>query len=270
MLVLLMLIAYKSQNPVEWSPSRIVQGQIPEPAAFPISGDTWSISLWSFDLTHPLAFFDMWLSGKVIYIPLLIAAIIPLVLTIILGRVFCSWICPVGFLLEMNMKVHKLLEKAGITFCSKLPDLRYHILAVFLFAAFALAFPVLSVFDPPHTLGRELMNVFTHQQFSISGAGILIVLYLMDSFIASRACCSKLCPSGCGLGVLGKARLLRINMAEKKCIECGKCDDACPYQLAPMGLATGNKFDWLTCDNCGLCRDICPVGAITYNLTIKG
>lgn len=268
LLAFLVYVPIGSQNPVDWAPSRIVQGQIPEPAAFNLTGDTWALEINGFDLAHPLAFLDTWASGKVIYLPLFVSMLIPLALTLVLGRVFCSWLCPVGFLLELNMKIRSALQKLGIGWKYTFADLRYPILLLCLFLAIVLAIPVLSLVDPPHTFGRELMNIFTHHQVTFGGIGFLLGLLLLDTFVVSRACCGKLCPSGGGLEFLGKKRLLRIHLIQDRCIECEKCDDICPYELAPMNLAQQRDFNWAKCDNCGLCRDICPTGALEYSLKL--
>lgn len=263
-LAMLLLIPFYSQNPAQWAPSRIVQGQIPAPATFDISGDTWSFAIKSFQLAHPLALLDTLLSAHVIYLPLLTAALIPLAMTILFGRVFCSWLCPVGFLLELNMTVQRFFHRQGIQFSFTLKDFRYMILAACLVFGFFLAVPVISVVDPPHTLGRELMNVITHNTVSLAGMTLLLSVIMLDTFVTSRACCAKLCPSGGGLSILGRYRILRIHLNKNTCIECGNCDTSCPYQLAPMGLMNDQPFDWAKCDNCGLCRDCCPTGAIEY------
>ena len=265
--VLLVLIAvpYYSQNPSDWSPSRIVQGQMPTPATSLVSGDTWSFAIGDFRLTHPVAFVESWVSAKVIFLPLLISVLIPLGITVLLGRIFCSWLCPVGLLLELNTKCHAFLKKRGLTREIRIPDFRYVILALSLILGFVLAFSVISVFDPPHLLGRELMYLFTHQEVSLMGVGFLVGIVLFELLVTSRAWCSSFCPSGGGLSILGMKRWCRIRMASERCIHCGDCDAVCPYSLAPMNLADGKQFNWTKCENCGLCRDACPTGAISYS-----
>lgn len=268
-LALLVFIPLSSQNPVEWAPSRIVLGQMPEPATFNLSGDTWVLQIGALKLSHPLAFLDAWVSAKVIYLPLLFAALIPLALTLLLGRFFCSWLCPVGFILELNMKTRRLAQKLGLGWNAALTDWRWAILLLCLLLSLLLAMPLLSLIDPPHTLGRELMNLCTHHQLTISGLTLLLGLFFCDTFIRSRFCCSMLCPSGGGLEILGKYRLLRLKANKERCIACAQCDAVCPFELAPMNLALQHPFNWSKCDNCGLCRDACPTGAIAYRLGKK-
>ncbi len=264
--VLLVLIAVPlyTANPMEWSPSRIVMGQIPNPVALDVAGDTWHFRAWGLRLVNPIAFFESALAFKALYVPMLWAVAVPLLITLLLGRVFCSWMCPVGFFLELNQKVNAALKKAGIGWNFHIPDFRYTLVAAMLVLAFVFAVPLISVLDPPHVLGRELMYGFTHGTVSLSGTGLLLGILLFEMVAVSRAWCRSVCPSGGGLSVLGKKRLLNIRMNIEACVHCRQCDDVCPYVLAPMGLAKGERFDWTTCDNCGLCRDTCPEGAISY------
>lgn len=48
----------------------------------------------------------------------------------------------------------------------------------------------------------------------------------------------------------------------QKCIRCGICVRACPYEAIRLDSFEKAKIDCKTCDNCGLCFSICPVDAI--------
>lgn len=266
-LVLLILVAipYLSQNPSTLAPSRIVLGNQADPSLIPVMGDTWSFSLGNFRLTHPVAFLEEVLSSKSIYLPFFVSVLIPLALTVALGRVFCSWICPVGYLLELNQKLNRVVQRAGLHFNIRVRDYRYPILTISLIFGFLFAVPVISVFDPPHLFSRELMYIFTHNAVSLSGVGLLLGIFLFETFSTSRAWCNSICPSGAGLALMSVKRALWIKMESEACNHCSKCDGACPYYLEPMGLADKREFDWNKCDNCGLCRDVCPAGAISFS-----
>lgn len=263
-LIIFVAVPFFTRNPLDWSPSRIVLGHLPTPTVFPFSGDTWSFSISDFRMIHPVAFIEEAISAKAVYLPLIVALIIPLFMTILLGRFFCSWMCPTGFLLELNQKSGSFFNRIGIKYNVSIKDFRYIILVLALIFGFIFAFPLISVFDPPHVLGRELMYLFTHHAISLSGMGLLLGIVLFETFSTSRAWCNYICPSGGALSLLGSKRLWHIGMDRKKCIHCLKCDEVCPYYLDPMKLADNEDFDWVKCDNCGLCRDVCPTAAISY------
>ncbi|RME62734.1 MAG: 4Fe-4S binding protein, partial [Nitrospirae bacterium] len=266
LLTLLVLIAVPiiTANPYRWSPSRIVLGHLPPPVVRPISGDTWAFKAGGFQIVHPVAFVEAVVTSKVIYLPLVLALLLPLFITLVFGRVFCSFFCPAGFVFELNQKTHRLLGRIGLA--RKLPvrDIRVLLLVVCLAIGFLVSAPVVSLFDPPHVIGRELMYLFTHHSLSVTGTGLILGILLYETFLGPRTWCGSVCPSGGGLSVLGARRLLRIEMDKDRCILCRKCNEACPYELKPMNLATGDEFDWAKCDNCGLCRDTCPTGALSY------
>jgi len=264
LLLLVAGIAWLSQNPETSVPSRIVQGQVPDPVLVPASGDTWALELFGVRFLHPVAFVENWLAAKVLYLPGLSAVLLPLGATLVLGRIFCSWMCPVGLLLEWNMRLGRALERSGIRRHLTIPDLRYLLLAVCLVFALVFAMPLLAVLDPPHVLGRELIQGFTHHRVTALGVAILAGVLLADWLVAERAWCRWFCPSGGGLSLLSRFRLLRIDLDAARCSRCGDCNRACPYHLEPMHLADEKGFDWVTCDNCGRCRDSCPEGAIGY------
>ena len=266
---LLVAIPFLSQNPVSLPPSRIVLGHLPPPSTFPLSGDTWSLGIGELQFTHPVAFIETWLSTKVLYLPLLVSVLLPLGVTLLLGRVFCSWLCPIGFFLEMNMALNRFMVKRKVHLHLPIRDFRYPLLVICLAMSFVFAFPVIGAFDPPHLFGREIMFWATHQQVSLFGVSFLLVIFFLEILTVSRLWCRFGCPSGGALALLGSWRPWGIRMQEERCNSCGDCNGVCPYALNPMGLSMGIPLDWKTCDNCGLCRDVCPVGAISYSFACR-
>ena len=60
-----------------------------------IIGTYYSISIGNLDIIDPALMLQTIFLTKEIYFPLLLAGIIPLILTLIFGKVFCGWVCPV-------------------------------------------------------------------------------------------------------------------------------------------------------------------------------
>ena len=85
--------------------------------------------------------------------------------------------------------------------------------------------------------------------------------------------CTEVCPKGAISIVHGKSFI-----DEEKCIKCGKCQSACPYnaiikQERPCAAACGMKaihsdehgradIDYNKCVSCGMCLVSCPFSAI--------
>ena len=78
------------------------------------------------------------------------------------------------------------------------------------------------------------------------------------------------CPIAWVSGFLNKFSLFRIQLNEKSCITCGKCDKQCyivamepqKYSLYKPGLSEpGSSF---TCSKCLQCVASCPNGSLQY------
>ncbi len=266
-LLLLALIPLAGSRAVSWSPSRLAQGQLPAPQVGSFSGDTWVLQFGDFSLSHPLALLESLFAAKILLLPFLMSALLPLLISVVLGRVFCSWLCPVGFFLEILQKIMRKTSLPAVSRAGQQADWRLPFFVLLLALSALLSMPLLASFDPPHLFGRELMYLYSLGAVSMSGLGLLLGIILLDLLFASRIWCRSICPSGGGLSLLGNWRKLHIELDAKICTRCGECNSVCPYYLQPMGLADGVLFNDFTCDNCSLCRDICPEGAIGFRFS---
>ncbi len=267
LLVLGVLIAVPmySQNPIEWAPSRIAMGELPTPRVSRVWGDTWSFSFYGVSITHPLAALEAVLASRVLYLPLILSALLPLLVTLLMGRVFCSWLCPAGFLLELTQRLRgRLWMRRRLVLIAG--DHRYQLLVFSLLLTLLFATPVVSAFDLPHVVGRELFYLLTYGTLSTGGLLLLAGVLTVDTLAARRVWCRSLCPAGGFLSALGAKRLLRIGKKVERCIFCGECNRVCPYGLRPVELGIDKDYNDKDCDNCGLCRDACPSGALYYRI----
>ena len=72
-----------------------------------IIGTFYSISFGNLDIVDPALMLQNLLLTKEIYFPLLLAGVIPLILALFFGKVFCGWVCPYNFLAEFAVKLGK-------------------------------------------------------------------------------------------------------------------------------------------------------------------
>ena len=57
-----------------------------------IKGTTWTATLFGYKISDPLAVVSQISAGLTVYLPFLLTALIPVIATLLLGRIFCGWI----------------------------------------------------------------------------------------------------------------------------------------------------------------------------------
>lgn len=169
-----------------------------------------------------------------------------LLVTLLVGRVFCGWLCPLGGLLGLLNSIKKTPPPDGL---KKLQPYRLPWL-IFLLTMLGLGSGWALYFSPFHLLTEELSRIWLSQI-----PWMLLAIVLSGLFIAPRFWCTYLCPTGLLLGFVSRWRLFRAK-PPASCIQCGRCTKVCPSgAAAPEQAAT--KADCLLC---GRCSEICPVG----------
>jgi len=166
------------------------------------------------------------------------------VITFILGRVFCGYVCPIGAVQELvyRIRTKKLMIKNKAV-----------LLGFRLF--FLLAFVILAIVFSVGLLNYIGVREFFHLE--LSGYFFVFLAVVIISVFIYRPFCRILCPYGAILSlVAGKSR---FGMKRSdKCIVCETCEDVCPTGEAGVD-------DWKQeCYLCDRCRDACPHNAIEY------
>jgi ferredoxin-type protein NapH len=166
-------------------------------------------------------------------------------LTLVFGRIFCGSLCPLGALQELASLAP--LPKVRYREKRVLYAVRFIVLGIIIAAALLLSVNVLGY------LG--VLDLFL-LSFSLGTAVMLGILAI--SLFFYRPFCRILCPYGAILSIAGLASLFKLRR-NPSCIECGKCEFACPVDEAKRGDLKGE------CYLCGRCTGVCPVkGTITY------
>jgi len=237
-----------------------------DPMAFldGFKGTLWSMRFAGIDLSDPLAAAELIATTKTFYLPFMASIIIPVLGTLLLGRIFCSWICPAQLLFEMANKFRAVLRFAEIPPANVSFSLKnkYIVLAVGLIVAVIVAQPLFALFYPPVVLSR-LMHAWI---FGTAFTGMLIlmlVLITIELFVSPRWWCRTMCPGGALYALIGWPRLLRVKLHEPRCTQCGKCKAVCDPGINPVSDSYG-----IECTNCGECIKECPEKALYFSIGV--
>ena len=231
---------------------------------------------------------------------LVVAALVAV--TLVLGRVYCSLVCPLGIYQDV-------INRLSIMFSSKkkrrLGKFRYSrartMLRVAILAVFILLLAVGTVaavctwtasFVEPYSaygrmatwllrpLGVEVNNAiadvaaangsyaFAHvvpMTVSVPLLSVAVVTFVVITLYAwtsGRDYCNEICPVGTVLGYISRYSWLKPKIALDKCTSCGSCARHCKASCIDP---KKHRIDYTRCVACMDCLTHCSTGAITYS-----
>jgi len=245
----------------------------------------WQLRGWPVNLflqLDPLVAIGTLLSTHTIYRGL-IWALLTIIMTIILGRVFCGWVCPFGamhqFIGWLGGRRRTLKQRIASNKYRKAAFIKYLFLIAFLVAA---AIPLkeetillTGILDPIPLIHRSfnvivipIADRFTnllsvtprvYEGSFLVGAFFLAALFM--NLLIPRFYCRFICPTGALLGLIGKYSVWRIGRAEAKCSNCMQCERACEGACSPSEEIRINE-----CVLCFNCYHHCKDGSIKYQV----
>jgi ferredoxin-type protein NapH len=186
-------------------------------------------------------------------------------LTVALGGVFCGWLCPVHFLLEMTDSLRSHLIRFGVP----VHDFRlrrstkFAVLGLGSLATILLGAQIFPIIYPPAVLGRQTFEIIFFGSLG-GGAVILLLLAVGEIFLSRRLWCRYLCPGGGLTALLSPLRVVTIKRPPSLCDSCAECDKACAFGLSPMTDRTG-----IECTSCLECVRACPTDALALRLRLQ-
>jgi ferredoxin len=204
------------------------------------------------------------------------AGLVTVALTVVLGRVWCGWICPVGTMLDVvpARRVEARSLPAWLRYG------KYATLALVLGAA-AFGTAMAMVLDPvtiaTRPLQELLMPIVGSDAVSASAgrsvgrdaAGGIALLSLVPlavvlalNAVRRRFWCGSLCPLGGLLAVVSLVPGVRRAVAEDACISCARCSSSCP--TAAIDAEDDFASSPTECIVCIGCVDECPSSAISF------
>ncbi|MDE0356393.1 MAG: 4Fe-4S binding protein [Gammaproteobacteria bacterium] len=175
-------------------------------------------------------------------IPLLLFVVFTVVTTLLVGRVFCGFLCPFGVLQDFLEKVvpRRFKRELPRALHERLYLVKYVCLAAILLPALAGSrASIFSFFEPFGTVFFLSSSIVL---WGIAG-GILVA-----SAIVPRFYCRYACPLGAALAVASTVSPFRIRRVEH-CDHCKVCEQACP-----TGAIEGPRIDFRECVRCNICE----------------
>ncbi len=188
--------------------------------------------------------------------------------TVLVGRQWCSHLCPIGGAMELGSLVLPRRWKLGFGRVPAAP-VRYGYLAVYLLAPAlglgSLCCSYCSFAAVPRLFGAAFSHAdlaYFLRAAGLVNLGLVVVLGFMAR--GGRAYCNLLCPVGALDALASKlgdrfGRRVRIDPA--RCTDCGACARVCPtWAIDPTRKA---EVDQLSCIPCRECERVCTAEAIS-------
>lgn len=188
-----------------------------------------------------------------------------LLLSLLLGPVFCGWVCPLGTIQEWvgklgrkwfgnkmyNQLIPRKLDRV-------LRYLRYGVLAWVLYVTFASASLVFQSYDPYFAL----FNFWTGE-VTITALLILESILLL-SLLVERPWCKYACPFGAVLGISNLFRIFTIRRNQDTCkLKGDACSTLCPMNIEISKHTVIRDHQCITCMEC-TSEACCPAKETIY------
>ena len=246
------------------------------------------------DFTGTIHAWFGWMA-KIQFVPAVMAVnagvVIALVLlTLLVGRVYCSVICPMGVFQDIVGWLGKRSKRNRYTPSAAKTWLRWTVLALFVIAMLAGIGSFVALISPYSSYGRIASNLFAplygwcnnlmayfaeradSYTFyatsvwlkSLPTLIIAVVTFVVIAFLAwrnGRTYCNTVCPVGTVLGGLAKYSWLKPVIDTGKCVNCHLCERNC--KAACIDIKT-HSIDYSRCVSCMDCIDKCHKSAISF------
>ena len=218
--------------------------------------------------------------------------IVVLALTLLLGRIYCSAICPLGVLMDIFSRLRKRSGAEGRRkYNPPHSYTRWAIFALTVAAVVSGTMLVVNILDPFSIFGRMaaslakplVMLANNAAAFALENYGyyflppyelkilpwsaaafslaFLVVIFWL-AYTKDRLYCNMICPVGALLGLVSKLSVFKIRIDGSSCIKCGQCERRCKAGCIDSQSKT---IDHDRCVACFNCLSPCPVDAISFS-----
>lgn len=231
--------------------------------------------------------------GSWAFVPrVLICLAVVVIVALVFGKAFCSWVCPVAPLsdllrgkkarekdeCERTQAAHRVLERWSDTnaaqaekhkpFRSRV-DGRHVVLAGSLASAAVCGFPVFCLVCPIGLTFASAIALYRLIGFNEPAIEVLVFpALLVLELTVFRKWCHRFCPVGALLSLLSRGnRTFKPHVNASMCARhagssCAACAQACPEHIDPC--ADLGDRSLAECTRCGACVNTCPAKALSF------
>ena len=193
----------------------------------------------------------------------IVALVVLVALTLLVGRVYCSVICPLGVMQDVISWIsgRRKKKKSRFSYSSEKRWLRYGILVVFVALLIAGLVPIAALIAPYSSYGRMVRSVVSPSLSPVAiVAAVSFVVVAILAWIGGRTYCNTVCPVGTVLGFFSRFALFRPMIDTSKCNNCKLCSKKCKASCID---AKNHRIDYSRCVAYMDCIYTCKHGAIS-------
>jgi polyferredoxin len=177
-----------------------------------------------------------------------------MLMSLLLKKAFCSWLCPVGTLSEYLWKLGRRVFSRNLHLPKwldiPLRGMKYLLLGFFVFVIGTMSAEAIHDFmSTPYGLIADVKMLNFFRDIGETAAIVIGFLVLL-SMLIQNFWCRYLCPYGALLGIASLFSPVKIRRDAEACINCGKCARACPSGLAVDHLVQVRSVECTACMAC--------------------
>ncbi|MBZ9623357.1 4Fe-4S binding protein [Clostridium sp. FP2] len=180
-----------------------------------------------------------------------------IIITIVLGRFFCGWVCAFGtyndLLHLLSKNVFKINFKVNEKVDAVLKYAKYLVLILLVVIVWSMGSKVLETTSPWDAFAQ--ITNFPQVLSDYTIGFILLVLITIGAFFIERFFCRYLCPLGAVFNIFSSIGILKIKKPTDKCGKCRLCTNNCSMGLSLYKVESIRGGD---CINCLKCIEACP------------